>query len=310
VWVVRNALGSPAAWREALDAVEARGCQRIYLQVSGRWDAYFPSRVWPPPETPYRGWEDPVRRALDDARMRGIEVHLWINALLAWSAPEPPSDPAHVFRTRPEWFVVDERGRSMRALSRGDLDRAGLRGEGWFLDPAREEVRTELRRFVLEAALRYPVDGIHLDYIRYPAGWAPPTGDEAIAYLVGLIRDDLRVVRPEAELSAAVMPRPGEARRSFGQDWTGWLERALVDHVVPMVYRRSVGEVDEILESWPLEMPHARVWVGLRVDLLDPVETSRVEHRLEREGVGGVALFSHNLLVGRAARGPTSRGGP
>jgi len=64
----------------------------------------------------------------------------------------------------------------------------------------------------------------------------------------------------------------------------------------------SVREVDEILETWPLEMPHARVWVGLRVDLLDPVEMSRVEHRLEREGVAGVALFSHNLLVGGRGR--------
>ena len=45
-----------------------------------------------------------------------------------------------------------------------------------FLDPAVLEVRTQLRRFILELVLRYPVDGVHLDYIRYPAGWAPAGG--------------------------------------------------------------------------------------------------------------------------------------
>ena len=38
VWVVRNALESPASWRRALAAVEETGCRRMYLQVSGRWD--------------------------------------------------------------------------------------------------------------------------------------------------------------------------------------------------------------------------------------------------------------------------------
>lgn len=302
VWVVRNALGTPAAWREALDAVERRGCERVYLQVSGRWDAYFPSRVWPGPETPVRGWDDPFGRALDEAHDRGIEVHAWVNALLAWSAPEPPSDPAHVFLRQPEWFVVDTRGRSMRSRTRAELDRAGLRGEGWFLDPAREDVRTELRRFVLEVALTYPVDGIHLDYIRYPTGWAPPGGADAITYLVALVAEDLRSVRPGAELSAAVMPRADEAVRSFGQDWATWIERGLVDEAVPMVYRDSAAAVSRVIASWPPSVPRSRVRVGIRIDRLGRAELDEVERRLAETHVAGLALFSHNLMLDASGR--------
>lgn len=308
VWVVRNALETRDAWRAALDAVERIGCRAIYLQVSGRWDAYFPSVVFVPPATPPRGgdWaDDPFGRALVEARGRGIEVHAWVNALLAWSAESPPGDPDHVFRRHPEWFVRGPRG-SMRAMSRASLDAAGLAGEGWFLDPARADVRTELRRFVLELVTRYPVDGVHLDYIRYPTGWAPPGGDAAVGLLVGLIRDDLRAIRPGIVLSAAVLPRPEESRRSFAQDWAAWLERGLIDEVVPMVYRETPAAVEREVAGYPPELPRERIRVGVRIDRLDPGEVAETVRRLDARGASGVAIFSHNLLLEGAWR----RAGP
>jgi len=296
IWVVRNALESPEAWRRSLDAVERAGCGRVYLQVSGRWDAYFPSRVFAAPSSAPRGWEDPFAAALAEAHARALEVHAWVNALLAWSAPDPPEDPDHVWRRHPEWFVV-RAGRSMRDLSRAELDRDGLVGEGWFLDPARQEVRTELRRFVLELATRYPVDGVHLDYIRYPSGWAPAGGAGTVTRLVTLIRADLAAVRPGAELSAAVMPVPDVARESFGQDWGAWLEWGLVDAVLPMVYQESATSVERVVRAWPTTIPRPRVWVGVRIDRLGPMELEETRRRLADSGVAGVALFSHNLLL-------------
>jgi uncharacterized lipoprotein YddW (UPF0748 family) len=305
VWVVRNALSSPTAWKEALEAVERVGCRRIYLQVSGRWDAFYPSQVFgPPAAAPFGpGWEDPFGEALAEARARGIEVHAWVNAMLAWSAEEPP--PAgHVFRNHPDWFVTDAGGRSMRSLSRAELDRRGLRGEGWFLDPAVLEVRTELRRFILELVLRYPVDGVHLDYIRYPAGWAPAGGAGSVGYLVGLIRDDLAVVRPEVRLSAAVLPVPEVAREAFGQDWAEWLGREILDEAVPMVYRADATAIEEIVDAYPDVLARWRLRIGVRLDGIAPGEVRRAAAELAEEGVLGIALFSHNLLMeDRAWRG-------
>ena len=307
VWVVRNALSSPTAWEEALEAVERVGCRRIYLQVSGRWDAFYPSQVFgPPATTPFApGWEDPFGEALAEARARGIEVHAWVNAMLAWSAEEPP--PAgHVFRNHPDWFVTDAGGRSMRSLSRAELDRRGLRGEGWFVDPAVLEVRTELRRFILELVLRYPVDGVHLDYIRYPAGWAPEGGAGSVGYLVGLIRDDLAQVRPGVRLTAAVLPVPELARETFGQDWADWLRRGILDEAVPMVYREDAEAVLEVVDAYPDELERGRLRIGVRLDGIAPGEVRRAAAELAREGVPGVALFSHNLLMeARTWRGVT-----
>ena len=229
--------------------------------------------------------------------MRGFEVHVWVNALLAWSAADPPPGPDHVFLRHPEWFVSAPGGGSMRWLSRAELDARGLAGEGWFLDPAHPAVRTELRRFVLELASRYPIDGIHLDYIRYPAGWAPTGGDVAVTRLVELIRTDLRAVRSTAALSAAVMPRPTEALRSFAQHWEAWLGRGLVDEVVPMVYRDTPDAVVDVVQDYPTSIERGRVWIGIRIDRLDPGEYRETAERLRVEGVTGAVLFSHNLLA-------------
>ena len=296
VWVVRNALESPDVWRRALDAVERAGCRRMYLQVSGRWDALYPSRVFVPPVTPPRGWEDPLADALVEAHTRGIEVHAWVNALLGWSSADPPPDPNHVWRRHPDWFVSRD-GRSMRELTRLDLDRTGLAGEGWFLDPARAEVRTELRRLVLELVTGYAVDGVHLDYIRYPTGWTPVDGASHVTRLVALIRNDLAKVRPEAVLSAAVMPVPDVARDAFGQDWADWLELGLADAVAPMVYRDTPAAIERVVREWPEAVPRERVWVGVRIDRIDPAELAQTSRRLAGDGIAGLALFSHNLLL-------------
>jgi uncharacterized lipoprotein YddW (UPF0748 family) len=296
VWVVRNALQSPEAWREALAAVERAGCGRMYLQVSGRWDALYPSHVFVPPATPPRGWEDPLADALAEAHARGIEVHAWVNALLAWSAPDAPPDPNHVWHRHPDWFV-SRAGRSMRELSRGELDRAGLVGEGWFLDPSQTGVRTELRRLVLELVTRYPVDGVHLDYIRYPSGWAPADASAHVTRLVALIRADLAKAGPQVALSAAVMPVPGEARETFGQDWADWLDRGLVEAAAPMVYRETPSSIEDVVRAWPATVPRDRIWVGVRIDRIGPKELAETARRLADEGVAGVALFSHNLLL-------------
>jgi uncharacterized lipoprotein YddW (UPF0748 family) len=240
-------------------------------------------------------WRDPFGDAVAEARARGIEVHAWVNALIAWSSSQPPPDPDHVYRRHPDWFVKDPRGRSMRTVSRAELERS--RVSGWFLDPDRESVRTELRRFLLEVATRYPVVGIHLDYIRYPSGWAPVGGAEAVTRLVRLIRHDLDAANPDLVLSAAVLPRPEESFASFAQEWDKWLEEGIVDEVAPMVYRRSAAAITGIVRAYPETVQRGRVWVGVRIDWIPAREARQAILRLREDGVAGAVLFSHNLLI-------------
>jgi uncharacterized lipoprotein YddW (UPF0748 family) len=167
---VRGTLASREDTEAAVEGCVRIGCTLLFLQVSGRWDAWFPSGVFPAGQALPPAEGDNLEHAIRLAHARGIRVHAWVNALLAWSAPELPRDPSHVVRTHPGWFLTGPDGRSILQLTRAELERRRL--EGWFLEPGIPAVRTQLRRFILDLVTRYDVDGVHLDYIRLPsAGW-------------------------------------------------------------------------------------------------------------------------------------------
>lgn len=173
MWVVRHTLLS----RESIDRMLSRalegGFNTLFVQVCGRGDSYFPSRVFPPAEDYLQrvgDSYDPLDYVLKKAHAAGISVHVWTNALLVWSAPRPPRDSSHVVNARPEWTMVDNRGERMVDYP---FERfAKLRTEGVYRSLAEPESSRELELFLLDLVSRYPVDGLHLDYIRYPFGTA------------------------------------------------------------------------------------------------------------------------------------------
>ncbi|MBN2287989.1 MAG: family 10 glycosylhydrolase [Candidatus Glassbacteria bacterium] len=169
LWVVRHTLLS----RESIDNLVERsaraGFDNLFVQVCGRGDAFFPSKVFPRAESYARCPDpafDPLAYLLDKAHARGIKVHAWVNTLLVWSSPKPPADPSHVLNAHPEWMMVDRQGVSLARYSRSKFNKLGVTGV--FMSVAEPEARGLVCRFLLDLAARYPVDGIHFDYLRYP----------------------------------------------------------------------------------------------------------------------------------------------
>jgi uncharacterized lipoprotein YddW (UPF0748 family) len=122
---------------------------------------------------------DPLETVLADAHAAGLSVHAWMNANLVSDA-EPPALPDHVVYRHPEWLMVpreaatelwrvDPRGREyLAALSR--YARAhGDRIEGLYASPLHPAAAEHTVNVIADVAARYPVDGIHLDYIRFPS---------------------------------------------------------------------------------------------------------------------------------------------
>ncbi len=170
LWVVRTSLLSRENLDRLVDQAAGAGFNTLFVQVCGRGDAYFPSRVFPPAEDYAQrvaGAYDPLDYVLRKAHARGIEVHAWVNTLLVWSSPQRPSSDAHVVNAHPDWIMVNSQGERM---SDYPFERyASLRIEGAFRSLAEPESGRELERFLLDLVSRYPLDGLHLDYIRYPS---------------------------------------------------------------------------------------------------------------------------------------------
>lgn len=288
-----------------VDELAAADANTIVAQVARRYDAYYDSQLLPPTADPrlQRNLDvlDELTRA---AHERDIEVHAWLAVAPTWHhvyddlpAPSGWLPPAHG-RTAPE---------AQRWVTR-DVD-----GE-WseYLDPALPEVGDHLTAVVAEIATSYPVDGIHLDYVRYASerhGYHPralaryrdetgrtgiPAPDDAVwsdwrrertAELVARVAATLDDIDPDLTLSTAVIAwgegpggpsTPGfEATRSYRealQDWPAWARDGLVDVVMPMVYFR---ESDSQQRAWFAQ------WTGFQRRLADEVDTRVVP------GVGG-----------------------
>src|SRR4029453_5559705 len=84
------------------------GFNTLIVQIRGRGDAYYQSRVEP------RAFElkdqpssfDPLAVTLAEAHKRGLKSHRLLNTSLSANFDAIPTDPAHVYNKHPEWLAV------------------------------------------------------------------------------------------------------------------------------------------------------------------------------------------------------------
>ena len=165
-WIVRFALNSKEDVDRAVDyAVRAR-FHLLFVQVRGRADAYYTSALEPEglSLTQSIAEFDPFDYLLRRAHEAGIAVHAWVNVCYVWSDGRNDPPPGHIVREHPEWLVVNRAG--VRMDERPVDEWRGV--AGYFVSPALSAVRNHTTEVVRDIVTRYVVDGVHLDYIRYP----------------------------------------------------------------------------------------------------------------------------------------------
>ena len=156
-----------------LEEAEALGATDLLVQVYRGGRAWFDSD-WAD-AAPYEAARDvsgvdPLAHLVHRAQAQGLRVHAWVNVLsMSRNAHAPLLD-----RLGRDAILVDRQGRSLLDYPDYDVpqpDRRYLRmgTPGLYLDPAAPGVAEELVGVFSELVARYPqLDGLHLDYIRYP----------------------------------------------------------------------------------------------------------------------------------------------
>jgi len=164
IWVVRHSIISPQKVRKLVTFASVNGYTDLFVQVRGRGDAYYSSRIVPRSNLLPANNYDPLADIIPLAHAQGIRVHAWVNMYLSWSARQLPRDPLHIVNQHPEWVEVNGHGKS-------DLEFVSQNGrngrEGVYLSPLNDEANEHLLNVINELAQNYDLDGIHLDYIRY-----------------------------------------------------------------------------------------------------------------------------------------------
>ena len=115
--------------------------------------------------------------------------------------------------------------------------------------------------------------------------------------LLARLRQSVRIQRPRAVVSAAVVPDAEDAVDRRLQDWAGWLERGLVDVVCPMAYATDTAGFTAQVSAARRVAGGRPLWAGIgsyRLSSSQTVENIRIARRL---GASGIVLFSYDSLI-------------
>jgi uncharacterized lipoprotein YddW (UPF0748 family) len=182
LWVVRTTLTSPSAVATMVDAAKASGFNTLLVQIRGRGDAYYRGSVEPRPvELAAQPEFDPLAAVIARAHAAGLRVHAWVNVNLVAGVNELPSARDHVVYRHPEWLMVPRAlAEDLAAVDPGSPAYLGRLAryvraqpadiEGLYLSPITPEAAAYTAGIVRDIVHRYAVDGVHLDYVRYPNG--------------------------------------------------------------------------------------------------------------------------------------------
>lgn len=162
LWVVRHDITSPEKIDTLLAVAAKYHLSDLFVQIRGRGDAYYNSAYEPKAEE-LEGDFDPLAYLVERNRKYNLRIHAWINVFYLWSSDSLPKSPQHLLNQKPEWVVYPA-----RMTPDSSLDRRKGDSEGWYNSPLLPEVQQHIFRIVDDILSNYPVQGIHLDYIRFP----------------------------------------------------------------------------------------------------------------------------------------------
>ncbi|WP_445305728.1 family 10 glycosylhydrolase [Microcoleus sp. T2B6] len=313
VWLDRGtivAARSEQGLAAVFDRLAAAGINTVFFETLNAGYPIYPSQVAPQQNPLTVGW-DPLASAVKLAHERGMELHAWVwvfatgnkrhNTLIG----QPSSYPGPVLSAYPDWANIDNKGR-----------RQNPNDGKFYLDPANPEARNYLLRIVSEIANNYKVDGVQLDYIRYPfqddnanftygygiagrqqfkqltgadpVNISPRDGSlwrqwvefktNQINSFVAEVSQLLRQNYPRTILSVAVFPHP-ESQRIYKiqQNWEVWARQGIVDLIVPMTYALDTNRLQRITEPLVKEQMLGSALISPSVKLLTLPEVVAID---------------------------------
>ncbi len=261
------------------DRLAQAGINTVFFETVNASYPIYPSQVAPEQNPLTRGW-DPLKIAIKLAHERKMELHAWVWIFAAANQGHnrllklPTNYLGPVLSRHPDWINKSQSG--------DNFDR-GPEYKKAFFDPANPQARRYLFSLLDEIATNYDVDGIQLDYVRYP--FQSPKGENSFGYgkssrwlfkdmtgvdPIGLKPNSplwrqwlgfrirqidsfvetaskmLKQKRPDLVISAAVFPYPSQERLlRIQQNWEEWGKKNWVDLMAVMTYALDTGTLEE-----------------------------------------------------------------
>jgi len=267
-----------------LNDLEATNINEIYVETL--WNGYT---IYPSDIIPYHPvvsgdfgeyGNNYLKALISEAKKRNINVHAWVENFFVGAI----NAHSELWENHPEWQIINYNGLTYQTGKPGNEEEGFL-----FFDPANPEVQNLVIEFYKELVTNYQLNGLQLDYIRYPAGNAnyllssgyteyainkfiedenldnieikefvkEPNNyklwnnwrQKQITNFVERVYHEVININSDLFLSIAVGPDADYAKINLMQDWRSWVQKGWIDIVAPMAYVRSSKDIETIVSK-------------------------------------------------------------
>ena len=281
-----------------LDRLQRVGINQVLLQTRIRATTIYPSAYEPwdgclsgqPGKSP--GY-DALDFAVKECHRRGMEIHAWVVTMPVG-----------------KW-----NGAGCQNLRKRIPNLLKKIGDEGYMNPEKAQTADYIANICEEIVRNYDVDGIHLDYIRYPETWKIKNfdlGRQNITRIVKTVNKRIKAIKSYVKMSCAPIGKFDDLTRysSYGwnaysrvcQDAQGWLRDGLMDQLFPMMYFQGRQFYPFSLD-WHENSYGRTITPGLGIYFLSPREKdwpldiiSREMNVLRKYGMGH-AFFRSKFLT-------------
>ncbi|MBR4366037.1 MAG: family 10 glycosylhydrolase, partial [Bacteroidaceae bacterium] len=300
---------------DILDKLQKAHINTVLMQTRIRGSVIYPSKYEPWDEciTGEPGMApayDPLAFAVEECHKRGMELHTWVVSI-------------------PLGKLDKQKHFGSRSVTRQHPKLCKQVGGEWFMIPGHPETADYIASICQEIAQNYDIDGISLDYIRYPESLYKfsdkefyKSGNglsfsewkrENIDRIVRAVHDKVKGVKPWVKLSSSPIGKYNDLRRQSSGGWNCytavsqdpklWLERGWQDLLFPMMYFQGKNYYP-FLCDWAEGSHGHPVAAGLGIYFLDPHEGRWTLNEVRQEihatrfvGNGGVCFYRSDFFT-------------
>ncbi len=267
-----SAFESAAAVTAYVNYADSCNLNCVIPELRLRCDAYYNSTIEPPGTgvAPSPAGFDSLADLISKAHPLGIQVQPWLVTWRIWTTVTGPGHmtPEHIWWTHgpgntdpaQDWLMYSDTGA---------WDYGGIVN----LDPGVPAVEDYLISVFMEIVNNYDVDGLNLDYIRYPqTNWGynpvsvarfnaeygrsgnPSSSDttwlnwrrDQITNLVKRLYLEMKAVKPMCNLNADVWNSAATGNSSYLQNWDNWM----LNHYLDFAHTMSYTSNNSTFDSW------------------------------------------------------------
>ena len=306
-------------FRDILDKLKLANINVVILQTRIRGSVIYPSDIEP--------WDqaitgrsnvapsyDPLQFAIEECHKRGMELHAWLVSIPLGTAQR-------------------QKAYGSKSVTRHHPSLCKTVGGEVFMQPGMPGTADYIADLCREIVTRYDVDGISLDYIRYPESQyrfndeslyksqKPSLGGMTlsewrrsnITCIVRKVHDVVKPIKPWVKLSSSPIGKYRDLNRYSSRGWNcfdavyqdpqAWLRDNIQDMLFPMMYFQG-NHFYPFLFDWAEHNYGHPVAAGLGIYFLDPHEGTwklndvRAQmHTARKSGVGGIAFYRSEYLT-------------